>query len=511
MVVIGLMRGVTAESSERVALGGGAVVMDVLSQDDGRSTYEKINRLRQLRPDMILVAGGTDGGNVQHVTELAEIVALAEPSSRLGDRFKLPVIFAGNKDARNNVNRLLSDIFDLTVVDNIRPTMEEENSAPARAAIQLLFMNHVMSHAPGYDKLMQWTDIDIMPTPMAEGTMMSKFAEQKGMNLIGVGLGGATTNVYSVFSGRFVRTVSANLGMSYSICNVLRETSIENILRWIPFEIEVSLLDNILGNKMIRPTTIPCTIDELMIEHAVAREALRLGLIHHKILARGLRGTTKQRELGRIFEQTLDSESYIDLMKVSLICGTGGLLSRAPNRSQAAMILIDGFQPEGVTEIVVDSVFMIPHLGVLSTVHPKAAIEVFEKDCIIKLGTCIAPRGQNTIGTELMRVEGVTSDGTEISKRCMMGDISVIPLPLNEQLELTITPRHTADVGMGPGKKMVSTVEGGVVGVILDTRGRPIVYPQGLVERKKKLYAWYNELKLYPEEELERYIQEGVI
>ncbi len=275
MMVAGVVKTMTAESAERAALGAGAIVMDAISVDDGRMPYRKIERIRTLRPDMILIAGGTDGGTITHVAEIAELVAAAEPTARLGIGYSLPIVYAGNKDARDIMKKTLGEKYALKIVDNIRPVLEMENPEPARNAIHELFMEHVMSHAPGYGKLMTWTNTPVMPTPAAEGAMFRTLSEMRNVNVIGVGLGGATTNVYSVFEGKFVRTVSANLGMSYSICNVLKSTGLENISRWVPFEIDDTVLQNILRNKMIRPTTIPMTIDELVIEHAVAREALR--------------------------------------------------------------------------------------------------------------------------------------------------------------------------------------------------------------------------------------------
>ena len=97
--------------------------------------------------------------------------------------------------------------------------------------------------------------------------------------MIGVDIGGATTDVFSVFEGVFNRTVSANLGMCYTISNVLAEAGLANILRWVPFTIDEQTLRNRIKNKMIRPTTIPQTLEELQIEQAIAREALRLALI----------------------------------------------------------------------------------------------------------------------------------------------------------------------------------------------------------------------------------------
>ena len=134
-----------------------------------------------------------------------------------------------------------------------------------------------------------------MPTPGAVGAIMQTIAAQQNIEVVGVDIGGATTDVFSVFKNQegeaiFNRTVSANLGMSYSISNVLAEAGMENVMRWVPFDIDVSDLGNRIKNKMIRPTTIPQALEELIIEGAIAREALRLAFDQHKQLAVELRG-----------------------------------------------------------------------------------------------------------------------------------------------------------------------------------------------------------------------------
>jgi len=359
---------------------------------------------------MILLAGGTDGGTISHILEIAELIKAAKPVPRLGADYNLPVIFAGNKDAREQVKDLLGNDFSLSIVENLRPVLEREVIEPTRRNIHELFMEHVMSHAPGYNKLMKWTDVDIMPTPAGEGMAMQLIAKQFETNVIGVGLGGATTNVYSIFDDRFVRSVSANLGMSYSICNVLKEAGIENISRWMPFQIDEKEIINMLRNKMIRPTTLPQTLADLIMEHAIAREAIRLGFLHHKTLATRLRGIKVERDLVDIFDQTL-ADTYIDMMKINIIVGTGGLLSHAPRRIQSLLILIDAFQPEGITRVFQDSVFMMPHLGVLSTVYPEATWQIFDKDCLVRLGTVIAPIGTAKKGEVVMDVKLEMPDG----------------------------------------------------------------------------------------------------
>src|SRR3989442_6945667 len=119
MMVSGLVLQMTGESAQRAALGAGAIVMDVIALNDGRRPHEKIRRLRQLRPDMILLSGGTDGGDVKRVAEMAEILRAAEPRARPGAGYELPVIFARNRDAAQIVTDCLAARTALTVVDNL--------------------------------------------------------------------------------------------------------------------------------------------------------------------------------------------------------------------------------------------------------------------------------------------------------------------------------------------------------------------------------------------------------
>ena len=155
MMVAGVVREMTAESAKRAALGAGAIVMDTIASNDRRKPHEQIQRIRELRPDMVLVSGGTDGGDTKKVIEIAELIAPARPRPRFGGEYKLPLIFAGNKEARPTIQRVFSgEGFALSVVDNLRPTLERENLGPARERIHDVFLEHVMAHAPGYDKLM---------------------------------------------------------------------------------------------------------------------------------------------------------------------------------------------------------------------------------------------------------------------------------------------------------------------------------------------------------------------
>jgi hypothetical protein len=293
--------------------------------------------------------------------------------------------------------------------------------------------------------------------------------------------------------------------MSYSICNVLKEAGIQNIARWLPFEIDPNEVRNRLRNKMIRPTTIPQTYEDLLIEHAVAREALRLAFLHHKTLARGLTGMQQQRDVGQIFDQTASGSTLVKMMELDMIIGSGGVLSHAPSRAQSALMMMDAYQPEGITMLTVDSIFMMPHLGVLSEHHYQAAKEVFEYDCIVRAGTCIAPVGVGKEGESCVTVKG---PGIDLS--VPFGKIVVQPIDIEKTSEIVVEPGKNFDVGAGKGRAVTvrrfDTTKGnrdqttnlidGTVGLIVDARGRPFNLPAESATRVAKLREWLQAMGL---------------
>lgn len=497
MMVAGAVKAMTGESAQRCALGAGAIVMDVLASNDGRADHEKIERIRQLRPDMMLLSGGTDGGTVTHVVELAQFLKAADPKPRLGASYKLPVIYAGNNKAHEKIKEILDERTALIITENLRPSLERENLMPARHKIHDIFLEHVMQQAPGYPRLMKMVGAPIMPTPAAVGTMTEKFAKANNFNVLAVDIGGATTDVFSVFSEVFNRTVSANLGMSYSISNVMAEAGLANILRWLPFDIDEQDLRNRLKNKMIRPTTIPQTVEDLQIEHAVSREALRLAFDQHKALAVGLKGVQQERSISDAFDQTASGASLINVMKLDYVIGSGGILAHSPRRTQSMLMMIDAYQPEGVTRMAVDSIFMMPHLGVLAQISEKAALDVFYHDCLVRLGTCLAPKGLAKEGQLIMEWEVTASDGKRQAGQLRFGDIIHVPFE-SPKAKLVAKPVKGFDMGAGSGNRFEADIEGGVVGLVLDGRGRPFNLSKDHGKRRDDLNKWYKAMSMYP-------------
>jgi len=366
-----------------------------------------------------------------------------------------------------------------------------------------------MKQAPGYNKLMSWTkgpdheEVPIMPTPAAVGNIMQTIAKDEQIEVVGVDIGGATTDVFSVFTEEYVfnRTVSANLGMSYSISNVLASAGLDNIMRWVPFDINESELRNMIKNKMIRPTTIPSLLEELVLEQAIAKEALRLAFEQHKQFASSLKGMQRQRDISDAFSQSTSGASIVNLMTLNLLVGSGGVLSHAPRRNQTVMMLIDAFLPEGITRLAVDSIFMMPHLGVLSEISTKAATEVFRKDCMVYLGSCVAPVGKGKLGKPSLYAKLELPGGKVFEEDIPYGEVRLIPLGVGEVAKATLKTSGGLILDKDKNKELQVDLHGGVVGIVLDTRGRqPFGLPTEKLQRIEYLKKWMRELDAYPQE-----------
>ncbi len=487
VMVCGVMRQLTAKSAEQAALGAGAIVLDVLAVDDERTPLQRFRAISAARPDMVLVAGGMEGGTPRFVLETCDFLNLSEMRPRFGDGYRLPIVFAGAENVRELVAEMLSRRYDVLLAPNLRPDVSRENLEPVRQAIVEIFESHVMKQAPGYEELLTWVDGPVLPTPVAVGKILGLLSEREGKNILCMDLGGATTDVFSFVDRRFTRSVSANLGVSYSATNVMAQAGAARIASWLPFEVSENDLRDQIGAKTLHPTTIPETLEELFVEQALATEAIRLAVDQHLTVYQPETGP-RELEFGRqqlrlIREDGRQAATLADL-DARVIIGSGGLLASAPLRAQAAMVLLNSCRAPGVNTLFVDSVFMLPHLGILSDTQPDIAAEVLYADCLIPLGTAVQVKpaqqrrsllGRTTGGagrgevTAMLAAEG----GASAEIRIGPDALGVLPLARGLTGELTVCPHGGQDFGAGPGVAFTAKVSGGEVGVIVDNRPDP--------------------------------------
>lgn len=501
MVVLGLVRSMTAASAERAALGAGAIVADIVAWNDAEAESERIERLRRLRPDMVLLAGGTDDGAVDQVVALAEQLAAAELRPRWGSG-RLPVVYAGNPAAASAVGEALAAAAEVVAAPNLRPDLRTENLVPVRRVLHEVFLSHVMTQAPGYPALQTLCSAPVKPTPSGFGEALELLAAGTGGELVAVDLGGATCDVFSVHDGQVFRSVSANLGLSFSLGAVCHRAGWDQVARWLPAPAAEEELRDRVRNKMIRPTTLPQTVDDLLLEQAAAREAVRLAIVDHGQALQPLRGADQGPTGIEALVHVAPPERGIRWETVDLLVGSGGPLAHAPRREQAAAILLDACRPLGVTELAVDSVFVLPHLGALRAADAGAAAEVLDADALVILGCAVCPVNGTTPaeGRELacVRLHDVDSDEVTDAAAVTGGEVVRLPLGVGESRRLEIEPRPEWDFGQGSGRPVHRVVRGGPAGVILDGRGREIAWPGARLARHERARRWLDALGALP-------------
>lgn len=402
ILVIGLTMFDSASSAKRTAFGAGGVILDTFAIDDKRSSLEQMQQMAVLHPDIILLCGGIDNGAISPILRLGEILQLSKPSPKFGTKNKIPLIFAGNKKARSFIAGLFGNKFEVYITPNLRPTLQRENLKPAREKIHQLFMDNVMEQAPGYSLLKKIVADEIIPTPMSVINSLKLISEKMDENIMAVDIGGATTDIFSNIFGEYFRTVSANYGMSYSISNVLKESGFSQLKKWLPKTLDDEYITNYIGNKMLYPTFVPSSAQQIAIEHAIAKETIRLSKKQH------MKMNFNTRQIGfldklKLKHKSLDDVTeafYIEKSKekkkfhmcdINILIGAGGVLSHTETDEQAMSIISDGFRPEGITEIWKDKHFISPHLGKLSAIEENLAGKLLTEECFKKIGLVIRP------------------------------------------------------------------------------------------------------------------------
>jgi hypothetical protein len=206
-----------------------------------------------------------------------------------------------------------------------------------------------------------------------------------------------------------------------------------------------------------------------------------------------------------VFAQAGNDQTLLEVMRVGWSIALAASLSRAPRWAQAALMMLEGFEPEGVVRLAIDSMRILPQLGIMVTVNPQAALEFFERGCLIRLGTAICPVGRGRDGEPCVSIELTAGGDAPVSGDVRFGEIRRFPLQPGQSADAVIKPARGFDLGNGPGVRVDARVDCGLLGVIVDCRGRrPMRLPADGETRRAKLVEWMTALDAYPVAELRR-------
>lgn len=366
MTVHGLVYDMTVKAAREAALGAGANIHLVTA---GKLRRSDIKNIKNINPNIILVAGGVDYGERDTALNNAEIIA--------GLDIDVPVIYAGNVQNHEDVREIFEENGKshlLYIVDNVYPKIDVLNVEPTRKIIQDAFEDHII-HAPGMTRVRDLVNGPIIPTP---GAVMeaSKLLKDHMGDLVTFDVGGATTDLHSVTEGseevsRILispepvakRTVEGDLGVYVNMKNVVEMIGIERLSKDLNMELEK--VQELIENHV----PIPVTEDQKKFVERLTHEAVITSVHRHAGGFRDLYGSSGKKTLAE----------GKDLTNVKWIVGTGGALTRLPNRINILKQIAisnkgDKLLPTKEAEILIDNDYIMASLGVLSKKYKEAAL-----------------------------------------------------------------------------------------------------------------------------------------
>jgi hypothetical protein len=467
VVVTGLIQNISLASALGAAAKTYTQVTKVVSLDGTQSHEGRVQAIQEGHPDVILLVGGTDGGAELPVIELAQVIAITVRLLREGE---LPtVLYAGNIKLRTDMADILGPVLPLRSVKNIRPSLDVEDLTEAQLELEQLYLQKKMTKLPGFEKLSNWSKYSVMPVSQSFEKLIAYLGQHNYLNVIGLSIGSRSTTIAAQLRGEHPTSITrSDAGVGHSLDSLLKLAPIEKFHRWLPFDLSPEELYNQLLNKSLHPTTIPMTDEDLMVEQAVAREALRLVV------------------------QNLARSPH---PQWNLMIGTGRLLTGSPHAAQAALVMIDAIEPCGITSLALDKNGLVNMLGAIAVVEPMAAVKIAAQEAFLNLGTVVAPAGHGTPGKPALTVKVDHGEGEIEEREVPYGSIELIDLPLGKKANLEVRPTRHFDIGLGqPGRGAVAEVEGGLLGIIIDARGRPLRLAKDDLERQEQLQHWLSSL-----------------
>ena len=466
MVIAGLLSDVSLASAQHLAGSIYGQVVEAIGMNDRRKPDAQIDAILKANPDLVLIAGGTEGGASRSVYKLVDLVNLA---CRVLPQAQRPeVVFAGNQALAKRIQDNLEKWTTVTVVPNIRPSIDTEDLAPAQQVLTQTMTRLRMRRINGLEPLAAIASAPPMPAASAFGRLVRFLSRalDPAKGVLGVDLGNASTVIAAARSGELVTNVLP-YGTGRGVAQVLRQIEFNEIFKWLPIPLEKDFVRDYLWQKSLLPDGLPQDRDTLAIEQAFARAALSLA--YQQFLAR-----------------------YPDYDRpAEPILVSGGMFSQAPSAGQALLMLLDSLQPVGVTTVMLDQNSLSAALGAVAGFNSVLPVQILESGAFLNLGKVICPVSEARYGTPVMRVKIEYERGNDTSLEVNKGSITVLPIQAGQAARIYLQGlNHTLIDPRSRKSSLNIKIVGGACGAVIDARGRPLVLPPDDARRRDLLKKW---------------------
>ncbi len=473
-IIVGLLPDVSLNSIEKLAQTTYTHIVDSLQLNDPRSANNQLDAIVRCSPELVLIAGGVDGGATTSMQKLLEIIGLG--IYLLPEAKRPAVLFAGNKvlgkEVQTSLNNIASHVY---VSPNIRPSLDVEDLIPAQHQLSEMVMSLRQEQMPELEEIRLLSGGRLVSSAYAQGRiarfLSGYFGSGKGV--LSVNVGASALSMAASFGGDLHLCVFPQFGLGEPLAGLLEHTSLDEIAVWLPQNLSTETVRNYIHQKSLYPGFIPATIEELCIEQALVRQNLLLS--SRKLL---------QRLPGRLRPRNHLLPSFEPIL------AGGAAITGAASSGQKLLMLIDGLQPVGITTLALDQNNLLAMLGAIAEVNTILPVQAIDAGIFSYLATVISPVSDASYGTPIVQAKLIRSDGTETSSDIVMGSLNVIPLQNRQAARLQLRPLKRADVGLGPGHAGEIEVVGSSIGIVIDARGRPLRLPSDPGERVALNQKW---------------------
>lgn len=467
LVTAGLLTDVSLESAQKLAASSYGQVVETIGLNDRRRSEVQLDAILRARPDLVIIAGGTNNGATRSVLKMVDLVALV---CRLLPQARRPeVVYAGNPALQKRVEDTFNGLAALHCAPNLRPGIDTEDLRPAQEVLARATGKIRARQVGGLQRLGALAGSEPVPTAHAFGQVMRFLSRIYANNrcVLGVDVGGSAVTIAAAVGGRLTMNVQQPSGVGAGISQVIEQGRIEDVIQWLPVHTTDETVREYIYNKTLFPETLPLNDEALSIEQAAARQLLRSGM---QQLAARWSG------LPPVFDP---------------IFASGAVFSQAATPAQALMMLLDGLQPQGITTIYLDQFNLIPALGAIAPYNNLLPVQVIESGALLNLGTVISPVCSARYNTPILRACLDFGDGNVTKTEIRQGTLTTLPIQPGQTARLDLEPLRKFE--LDPRRKDSARsfkITGGACGAIIDARGRPLLLPPDAPRRREMLKKW---------------------
>ncbi|GAB4513232.1 MAG: glutamate mutase L [Anaerolineae bacterium] len=462
-VVVGLVPEVSIASAIRAASGTYIQIAETIHVEDGRSEEERLNAILLSNPDVILLAGGMEHGARSSVLNLADLVKLAV--SQVEPNRRPTVIYSGNSQIAEDVALRFDSTTNLLIADNVRPGLRQETYDSARLQLGKAFNRYKETRSASFGQLGSMSQTGVLPTGQSYAVLAEYLGKTLYKNVALIDVGSSASVAALSIKGRIATSIRTDIGLGHSAGEFVENTAnLSAIMDWLPFTVPTKELINYGLNKSLRPGTVPHSLRDLHIEHAMLKAGIR------NLLETAM----------------LEWES----VPMDAIIGAGAALTGTGNPGYDALLLIDALQPIGVTVLQNDPYGLIAAMGAIALHTPEAVVQLLEEEALQPLGTVISLEGQPRPEKPVAQVTVRLESGEVIEETVIGGHLWTLNLATYERA--TVDIKCQAGLTVNGSRRLKTQVMGGAAGLVIDARGRPLRFT--LMQRTEMMPAWISEM-----------------